>query len=84
MLFQLMQKHIDQGIRGRCRNCPVALAVKEVFPVQQVEVYTRDVSIDSYIYRLPSVVHYAIRTFDLEGTMLPFEFELDIPEGRYV
>ena len=83
MLFELTEKNIDEGIRGRCRNCPVALAIRDRFPCSQVEVYSWEVSIQGILYRLPPALCHAIRRFDTSGVIAPCAFELDIPEGLY-
>lgn len=79
MKVQVTQEDIDAGIRKECMKCPVALAVKRMFPDHHVKVgitriYLKKDGITSS-YRLPQKIAVKIARFDDGAAMVPMEFE---------
>ena len=84
--ISVSQKHIDDGIRGLCKYCPVALAIEEALAgkYQQVNVTNYNLWIDNgdiipiYI-GLPESVQAFICDYDKDSPVEPFSFEINIP-----
>jgi hypothetical protein len=84
------EKDIAEGERGNIRFCPVALAMKVVLPEDW---FVRRVNYDftlieskltgkiAYLEH-PGYVCENIQVFDSGDGMLPFEFEVQLPEGE--
>lgn len=80
MIISVTEKHITTGRPGKCKLCPVALALTEAFgceySVALGEAY------GNYLFRLPSAVQSAISTYDISGKMEPFQFELNLENAN--
>lgn len=78
------QRHIDEGVMQSCSNCPVALALQELYPESTVAVGSDNVNIylgdGVYSYSLDDYTQLFIEEFDFHGASLsgcePFEFTL--------
>lgn len=79
MIIRVTQEHINKGVRGSCRNCPVALAMEDA------GIYKPRVGIDlsgtindeKYRWFLPKEVARFMHEFDnLTMNEAPFEFEI--------
>lgn len=77
MKIQVTQKHINEGKRGECFNCPIALALLEATG-QQWDVSFHMACSWHYNLNLPEIAQEFIGRFDYEKTVKPFEFELPI------
>ena len=77
MNIKVTQEHIDKGIRGKCRLCPIALAIKdEIGKIVMVNVF--DVDIDGQVIRLPTTAFDFVQRFDADLKVSPFTFELEL------
>ncbi len=80
MKITVTAEHIAKGKIKACRECPVALAIRECFPDTEdfyIVVGNTFVNIHRKEYILPEEVSMYIRAFDAGKSILPFEFELD-------
>lgn len=84
MTIRVNKKHIAQGTRNDVYENPIALAVCEQTGVEAVAVlcYDKggDVIFGGFGCTLTEAVVGHIRAFDETGKMMPFEFELDVPQ----
>jgi len=88
MKVQVTNEHIKKGIPCESSSCPVALAVKELFP-------GKDVAVQSFPFNVKVIgvqidgksiditedqleVNRFVRLFDHWGYVEPFEFELNV------
>lgn len=85
MQIKVTQEHIDKGVKGVARKCPIALALKEATHLNasiwlQIHLKPYDwQSGDSYEYDglTPPDVFRKLQYFDLTKEMQPFTFEID-------
>lgn len=90
-LIKVEQKHINKGKRGKCRFCPIALALKDrglthIFVDADTVSFIRTVKHEGSWYTeiagcdLPRSARRFIKKFDKEGknAVKPFNFYLDI------
>ncbi|WP_420431480.1 hypothetical protein [Candidatus Poriferisocius sp.] len=87
MKIEVTQDHIDTGLRRNCHQCPVALAISDVFPGSRVNVGGVDVDIvqpdfTEIYFCLPEKVEYFIMHFDRGLTVKPFTFAVEPKEGE--
>lgn len=83
-------QHRDNPSLTPTINCAIALAVRDIFPLAQVEeetieVYTEDNSDFPVLINLPGKAGYFIRNFDINTpeervSMKPISFEIDVPD----
>jgi len=85
---EVTREHIELGQRCDPCNCPVALAIKAARPDLEPYVSEECVSFDldedvedTAVY-LNSWVSSKIGTFDANLGMVPFSFEIELPEAR--
>lgn len=83
MIITVTQKHIDEGLIADCSRCPVALAIREVFPyVDEILIRSTDVWLGKgenlIVKELPIGVRFFIRNFDNDKDVKPFSFELTL------
>jgi len=69
------QDHIDNGIDHICILCPIALAIKDLFPNNIVTV-SNAVQIDFCKYALPLKALRFINQFDRGESVKPFSFKI--------
>lgn len=81
MKITVTQEHIDHGRAMDCTACPIALAVKPLFPDCDVTVGAKliqavqpDGSLKAW--KLPQEAMNFILRFDMEDHVEPFEFEI--------
>lgn len=79
------KKHIADGWTYKSTRCPIALALRELFPEERIMVcdhymrFENDQDPDDPIFlRLPVEVHHFIFNFDDGRTVEPFSFNLPI------
>lgn len=85
---EVTQADINRGEKGRCRTCPVALAIQRVIvPTHAPEVFGDYLFLREVLYvsnkvelRLPDEVPEFIDAFDDEDAVWPFTFSLDVPD----
>lgn len=77
MKIKVKQKHIDAGKRWYTGNCPVALAIKEVYKTD-VWVYSDSIRIADNSLEIPDAVKGFVNAFDSGKPVSPFEFELSL------
>lgn len=77
MRIEVTQEHIERGIRGACGCCPVALAIHSASNAEVVSVSSGWAYLDHRGFVLPPHVRRAIDTYDDQGVMIPFTFELE-------
>lgn len=81
MLIEVTQDDINSGCRGDTSDCPIARAIKRATLTKTcVNVGTHKVYFDKVTAILPSNASLAILSYDRGGDMLPFSFELFLPE----
>jgi len=80
--IQVTQAHIDKGCRFNTNSCPVALALQDIFG--------EGCSVFNYIHtpgnlpvQTPPSVFRAIRKYDKDTTMIPFDFEINQPRKAF-
>lgn len=81
---EVTAEDIANGVRGSCRNCPVALAIDRALKLDEYEsanVGKRDWIIDNGERGqrdriLPRAARYFIREFDSGGWAKPFTFNI--------
>ena len=79
MKISVTNKHIDDGIPCDRFQCPLALAIQEAtgeygWNVGMSNAYSPDV----HRLRLPEKAIEFRKTFDCNGPVSPFEFDLDL------
>ena len=75
--IDVTQEDIDQGERDKCRRCPIALAMKRVFPGKVSLVYGTVAWVDLDRYAdLPDEAQQFIMYFDEGEPVEPFSFSL--------
>ena len=77
MKIKVEQKHIDAGERWSPLNCPVALAIKEVYP-EVVLVLSDSVETKEHSFPMPEDVRAFVEDFDSDKPVSAFEFELSL------
>lgn len=78
MLIKVEQRHIDCGVQGASRFCPIAYAISEVFG-QHVDVYGGGFEFAvGGKYDLPKEAIQLVRDFDAGREVKPLEFEVDV------
>lgn len=77
------QEHIENGQRGDCGLCPVALAFHDAgYPDVQVRCYGVRLKKGAECLPLPKAVTCWISNFDLLGEGEPFGFELEMSDAN--
>jgi hypothetical protein len=85
--IDVTQEHIDRGVSKDCLRCPVALAIMcHVQPTTSISVGDDAITmlpLGGWFHdqQAPSVVRQFVRGFDRGDDVVPFSFDLDIPEG---
>lgn len=83
--INVTQEHIDKGMKGNCRKCPIALAVEQDYkPLAPPQVgltcmLITDLEGKAVTVSLPDECSNFIFRFDSERDVKPFSFELEIP-----
>lgn len=77
MKIEVTQEHIDSGIPAACNCCPIALAISEETG-ESVTVGGEAVHFQGRSLILPREVSAFIHSFDADGEVEPFSFELDV------
>jgi hypothetical protein len=84
MLITVTQSDIDAGQRGKCADCPVALAIKRhCLPSVEVSVIIWvcfRLGKKVWSWPLPDEERQRIRDFDSGQKMAPHSFEIELPE----
>ena len=75
MKIKVTQEHIHNGTPGDSECCPIALAVKEIFPNNHISVCKDCVAIDDDACNTEAISWF-IDDFDRFLDVEPFEFEL--------
>lgn len=89
MLIKVQRKHIRKGVRGKCKTCPIALAISELLSEKfnsdaRVIVSATSIlmSVPNKFFRfwepIPEEITKVIKLFDATGQMSPFSFELEL------
>jgi hypothetical protein len=83
---EVTQEDIDNGKRGRCFSCPVALAIQrainKIYGISSGSVTSLHIMYcnshnDLVVLETPEYVRQAIKWFDRTGQMKPFTFTLE-------
>ena len=86
--IRVTQKHIEQGQRCVCSECPIALAILDtLLDTFYCKVKATDIRIKShgtglveYVAPLPPEASLFVFYYDQGETVVPFSFHLDIPD----
>lgn len=78
------QKHIEVGIEGNCRKCPVALVIGELlnegFFVEvgssELHIFNKVKFSRFCIIKMPAIARELVNCFDSTGSATPITFEL--------
>lgn len=83
---EVLQHHIDAGVRGNCRLCPIAVALQratgEAWSIGMLFDDAIGLPLDrdtTDLVTLPSSVATFIRRFDAEEECHPFSFSVEVP-----
>jgi hypothetical protein len=85
--IKVTKEHISRGVCGDSRNCPVALAVKELMPKHkawEVRVGSTNVRLTLSIrrrYPIPLLAERFIRRFDRGVEVRPITFVIELPKS---
>jgi hypothetical protein len=86
MKIQVKQSHIDNGEKGSPHNCGLALAIKDFFQDQSinVNVFHTYVELNNKRYKLPEIATKFVFAFDTRNDanihkelVSPMEFDMD-------
>jgi hypothetical protein len=84
MIVNVTETHINLGTRNDCRNCPITLAVNDLYKEHRYQIKTgskflsvanRD-GMHIYSYLLPAIAQYFVDDFDSERIVCPISFEM--------
>lgn len=77
IIINLAQEHINKGIKGNVKLCPIALAIKDAVTLA-VEVGANTANIGNDTYLLPSHIRKFIHRFDTKQrqSIYPQKFEI--------
>lgn len=80
MTIKVTKKHIREGKRGFCRQCPVALALMNATNYKRVFVssYSWQLGSGKQSGTLPQRAQNFIEDFDGGKNVKPFSFDLDV------
>ena len=76
MKVRVTQEHIDEGIPQECGFCPIAIAIRDQYPNESINVDGEEITIGDNHYLTPESAADFIHRFDFGGKVSPFEFEL--------
>lgn len=76
MKIQVTRTDINNGQRGSCKYCPVALAVCRTFGTNDVTIGASTIRVGHTKYAAPEAVRLFITLFDNGKYPPPFEFEV--------
>ena len=77
MKITVTQNNIDNGVPKNSCKCPIARALKQIFPGEDIEVKRSSIYIGKSIhYAMPLKACYFIVDFDEGREVYPFEFEV--------
>ena len=82
MKLTVTEKHIRDGIRGKPKSCPIALALCEA-GYEDCFVGPSVVSFADSDSKLPKVARLFVFDFDHEIDVQPIAFELKVQNGKY-
>jgi hypothetical protein len=78
MKVEVKQEHIDKGVPSNGCECPIALALGEMFPDAQVLVCDGRIEVGFEVAAPPQEAKEFINDFDDGEPVAPFSFDLDI------
>jgi hypothetical protein len=73
----LTEKHIQKGYRCSASYGPIALAIREQHPKINIVLYSQDITIGAFRYRLTPEAQEIIHHHDAGGDMDPATVEID-------
>ncbi len=79
MLVTVKHEDITNGIPRSCNDCPIALALRRLFPEAAVHVAYHRIAIDDGRTVTPDIVRKFVKDFDRGRPVEPFEFPLPEP-----
>lgn len=77
MIISVEQKHIKHGVNASCRECPIALAVKEQMGIESTLVRSDEIVTSFMVQKLPRSAQRFIAAFDKHKPVKPFRFRLE-------
>ena len=83
MRVEVLQEHIEQGVRRNSGCCPIALALRDA-GCQEVSVDTDEVHINglTYVFDEAGEAEQFVIDFDNGKTVTPKVLHLCVPEGE--
>lgn len=75
-LIKVKRKHIQQGIAGSCKRCPIASALAEQFETSAIWVNDKYVQVNFVSFKLPRSASRFVCRFDDGKKVKPFNFFL--------
>lgn len=70
----ILSKHINAGKKANICECPIALAVLELYPNACIHVYGNFLTINKIRYKLPNQARSFVLDFDIGKDVSPFTF----------
>ena len=67
MTIQMIQRDIDNGEPGVCSSCPIALAIKRTFGLQNNVEVSDFIWVQNRVYRITEKIFRFIERFDNES-----------------
>lgn len=80
MIYYITNKDIREGLRGNCKKCPAARAIKRRHKGENVEVKRYSTCIGNKLYKNPPELTKFIGEFDtfiLNNNVKPMKFKLE-------
>ncbi len=85
MRVQVRKEHIDNGVIGSSKSCPIALAIKDAFDsklginVTNLSVDGDEISFNGFSLNVPRKLITFISRFDVQEDVKPFSFSFTPP-----
>lgn len=77
-MINVTQENISNGHKCSIEDCPIALAVKEVYPGKYISVTYHYIRLDNKQYRVTDEMKGNMYLFDKGDEIVPFSFELEL------
>lgn len=75
MKVKVLQHHIDAGVKGSLRECPIALAIREQYHTENVFMACSFAGIDNVFWHTSETAQQFVMNFDEGEPVSPVELE---------